>query len=283
MTLGEPELLHVPSADGVEVAVHDYGGDGRPALFVHGTGMCARMWEPVMERLVDDGLRMLTIDVRAHGATRTPDDVTFHDHRMVADIVAVIDALSVVDGFAVGHSMGAAATILASLDRPRALDRIWAYEPIIMERGVDELPAEFLDGVRRRRRIYPSRQAAFDRYSTRPPLDELDPATLWGYLDHGFVDLDDGTVMLACDPRQEALAFEQFLLDGFSRLPDVTASVLVAYGGADTESRAATEAPRIAAAMSNGEAEQFPGCSHFGAFADLDHTARSIRRFLKLV
>ncbi len=59
----EPERIEVPSADGVVVAVHDYGGSGVPALFVHGTGMCARMWEPVLDRLPADRLQFLTVDL----------------------------------------------------------------------------------------------------------------------------------------------------------------------------------------------------------------------------
>ena len=276
----EPVLNYVASTDGVDVAVHDYGGDGPTALFVHGTGMCARMWEPVVRRLAPASLRVLTVDLRGHGLTKTPPDVTFFDDRMVSDVVAVIDAFEVAGGIGVAHSMGAATTILASLDRPAAMKRIWAYEPIIMAPQAEGIPAEFLAGVRNRRAIYSSRQAAFDRYSTRPPLDELHPDVLWAYLEHGFGELGDGTVALRCQPEQEALAFEQFLQDGFSKLSRVNAEVLVAFGEADQENSPALSAPEIAAAMPNGLARGFPGRLHFGPFADPDITAESILEFL---
>ena len=32
----DPATRFVPSEDGVEVAVHDYGGPGHPTIFVHG-------------------------------------------------------------------------------------------------------------------------------------------------------------------------------------------------------------------------------------------------------
>ncbi len=275
-----PTTSHVASVGGTAVAVHDYGGEGTPTLFVHGTGMCGRMWEPVMDRLPLEHVRPLVIDLRGHGAAVTPADATFHDHEMVADVVAVIDAFEIEAGFAVAHSMGAGASILASLERPVALDRVWAFEPILMPRNPDGLPQEFLDGIRKRRRIFANRAEVFDRYSSRPPLDELDHAVLWAYLDHGFVDLADGTVQLACDPLQEALAFEQFLNDGFERLGEVTSEVLVAYGGADTESPPSTLAPDIAAEMPKGRTERFPEARHFGPFGDLQASALSIERFL---
>ena len=87
-----PLTTYVPSDDGVEVAVHDYGGSGRPLVVIHGTGLCSRMWEPVLARLDQDDLRPLAVDLRGHGASRTPADVTFTDDRMVADLRAVCRA-----------------------------------------------------------------------------------------------------------------------------------------------------------------------------------------------
>ncbi|MDG2111134.1 MAG: alpha/beta fold hydrolase, partial [Actinomycetota bacterium] len=83
----EPATTFIPSTDGVEVAVHDYGGEGRPTMFVHGTGLVSRMWEPVME-LLGDEFRPIGVDLRGHGSTRAPDDVQFQSHRMVTDLTA---------------------------------------------------------------------------------------------------------------------------------------------------------------------------------------------------
>ena len=46
-----PRTSFVSSEDQVEVAVHDYGGNGHPTIFIHGTGLVSRMWEPVIRRL----------------------------------------------------------------------------------------------------------------------------------------------------------------------------------------------------------------------------------------
>lgn len=257
--------------------MHDYGGDGRPTLFVHGTGLVGRMWEPVMARLPAGLVRPLAVDLRAHGATRTPDDVTFTDHRMVADLAAVCDAYELDGAWSVAHSMGAGTSILTTRARPAALERLWTYEPIIFPRTQEHPPGGFdlIEAARNRRSVFPSRQDAFDRYAPSPGLGELHADALWAYLDHGFVDRPDGTVELACSPEHEADAFEGYLQDGYDRLGEVTVPVLVAYGGANPMPPGEWST-KIADAMPHGVAECFEQSSHFGCFAELDRTASSI-------
>ncbi len=275
----EPERIDIPSADGVVVAVHDYGGLGVPVLLVHGTGMCARMWEPVLDRLPAERLRFLTVDLRGHGLTVTPPGTTFQDHRMIADLTAVIDHLDLVDGFGVGHSMGGGTTILAGIERPRAFRRVWAYEPIVMAPGTQRAESGFLEGIRRRRMVFPDLQTVYDRYSSRYPLDELHPDCLWAYLHHGFRVVEDG-VELLCRPHNEALAFEQFEQGGFARLADVPMPVLVASGGAEPDYPPAISAPLVADALPRAEHELWQDSKHFGPFSLLDQAAQSILRWI---
>ena len=58
-----PRTSFVSSQDHVEVAVHDYGGDGHPTIFIHGTGLVSRMWEPVITRLGEE-FRAICVDLR---------------------------------------------------------------------------------------------------------------------------------------------------------------------------------------------------------------------------
>ncbi|MEA3215942.1 MAG: hypothetical protein QOJ19_2098, partial [Acidimicrobiia bacterium] len=203
-----PITSHVPSADGVEVAVHDYGGSGRPLVLVHGTGLCSRMWEPVLEHLPPGAVRALAVDLRGHGSTRTPAEVTFTEDRMVADLGAVCRAFDLSGAWVAGHSMGGASSLLTAVALPSAFERLWVYEPIIFPRPEDSTgPSAMIEATRRRRPSFPSREAAIARYGSRPPLDELDPAALQAYVEHGFTDEPDGSVSLACKPQHEARAF----------------------------------------------------------------------------
>ena len=172
----EPHSHFVSSEDQVQVAVHDYGGPGHPTLFVHGTGLVSRMWEPIIDRIGGE-FRAICVDLRAHGATTNPSDIDFFDHRMVADLASVVDAFNLQDAWVVGHSMGGATSILTSLVRPDAFERAWVYEPILFERTEDrpEGSIDFVEATKRRRSIFPSREEVIDRYSTRPPLNEVHP------------------------------------------------------------------------------------------------------------
>ena len=45
--------LRASSSDGVELAIHDLGGEGPPLLFVHATGFHGRCYTRVAEQLGD--------------------------------------------------------------------------------------------------------------------------------------------------------------------------------------------------------------------------------------
>ncbi len=261
---------YVPSTDGVEVAVHDTGGVGRPLLAVHGTGMVGLMWEPVLRRLPADAVRVLYVDLRGHGASRTPAGVSFLDRSMVADLTAVADALALDGAWVAAHSMGAATALLTSLERPAAFAKLFAFEPIIFRREPDFGGAqpEFLEGVRRRKATFASRQEAIDRYGLRPPLDVLDPETLAAYVEHGFVEDPAGGVRLACPPDVEARVFAEFLDRGFDRLGEVSVPVLVGAGSIRRPDRVGEPPwPEIAERIPTAVYHCFEGTDHFGPFA----------------
>jgi len=261
---------YVPSSDGVEVAVHDTGGSGRPLLAVHGTGMVGLMWEPVLRRLPAGTARVLSVDLRGHGASRTPAGVSFLDRCMVADLTAVVDALALDGAWVAAHSMGAATALLTSLERPAAFAKLFAFEPIIFRREPDFGGAqpEFLEGVRRRKATFASRQDAIARYGSRPPLDVLDPETLAAYVEHGFVDDPAGGVRLACAPEVEARVFAEFLDRGFDRLGEVSVPVMVGAGSIARGDRVGEPPWReIAERIPGATYHCFEGTDHFGPFA----------------
>ena len=43
--------MRVPSTDGVELELHDFGGDGPTLLIAHATGMCAGAYLPMVPLL----------------------------------------------------------------------------------------------------------------------------------------------------------------------------------------------------------------------------------------
>ena len=128
---------------------------------------------------------------------------------MTDDLLAVIDGYSPDEPVRViGHSMGGACTALAAQRRPHRIISAWTYEPILLPAVENPQPSSIADAARRRRPVFPSRADARENYAGKAPLNLLSPEALDCYVEHGFVDLTDDTVRLACLPETEALVFE---------------------------------------------------------------------------
>lgn len=96
--------MRLTTADGVEIAYQDSGGDGEPTLFLHGITECTEVWRPVLDRLGER--RIISLDLRGHGASGPAEHYDLG--AMAADVGAVLDATGT-SGSAhlVGHSLGA--------------------------------------------------------------------------------------------------------------------------------------------------------------------------------
>ncbi len=271
-----PTPQHVESTDTVRIAVHDLGGDGPPLLLAHATGFCGRVWEPVVETL---GARFHchAIDFRAHGHSTRPDRPLAWDG-MAADVLAVVDWLDPGEPLAaVGHSMGGTALTMAEGARPGTFRRIWAFEPILFERTPDLVgpqPSPISEGARRRRATFASRQEAYARYRSRPPLDGLDDRALRAYVDHGFADTPDGQVTLRCRPDDEAGVFEHHHSDAPAALAGIAIPYRMAASG---DGQLPAEACRAAAARHRHlELATYEELTHFGPLEDPDRIAADV-------
>ncbi|MCB0995359.1 MAG: alpha/beta hydrolase [Acidimicrobiales bacterium] len=276
--MAQPKRHVIASTDGVELAVHDHGGAGPTLVFCHATGLHGRVWDPVADALGGD-VRRLAVDLRGHGGTHTPPDTSLEWSGMARDLLAVVDALA--DGgpvLAVGHSMGGATIVLAELARPGTIDAAWLFEPIIVPRSNSPFVGSgnpLAAAARRRREVFDNRDAAFERYGSRPPFVSCDPRSLRAYVDHGFVDQADGSVILACRGETEARVFEGSEAQVFERLGEVAAPLVVASSGDGAPP--ALVAPHVAGAVQRGRHEHFADLTHFGPLEAPERIAASIR------
>lgn len=269
----------VDSTDGVRVALHDLGGTGPNLLILHATGFHGRAYQAVANHL-HAHFHVHAADLRGHGDSRVTDssvskDETYAWAGMTDDALAAIDAMGGQPLHVVGHSMGGAVSIMIERRRPGLVMHGWAYEPIIfppdyMSAGENGLA----ESARRRREVFESRDAAFERYGSRPPLSVFDPAALRDYVDFGFHDQDDGTVILACRGEVEAAVFEASFHDTFDHLGSIAAAFTIA--GSGDGGPPALIAPQVADRLPNGRFEEFADLTHFGPFEDPGRIARSI-------
>jgi pimeloyl-ACP methyl ester carboxylesterase len=201
---------------------------------------------------------------------------------MADDVLAVVDALGVTGIGGVGHSMGGTALLLAEQRRPGTFSALWLYEPIVAPFS-GPLPAgtqnPMADTARRRRPWFPDRDAAWDNFSSKPPLSGLVPAALAAYVEHGLRERPGGgAVELKCRPETEARVFEGGFGSGaFARLGEVACPVTVAIGG---NGGPAAWGAEIAAALPRGRLEEHADLTHFGPMQDPPAMAASVRAAL---
>jgi len=209
----EPRPLTVEH-DGLRIAALDWGGDGPPLLLLHPNGFCAGVFDPLARRLRGE-YRVVGVDLRGHGSSDDPGTVDRLGYVDCAgDALAVLDHLGIDEVVALGESLGGAATILLDALRPGIVRRMLLCEPIAIPPTAGTTPGGnvLAQGARRRRPVWPSRDAVLASYGSRLPLSVMEPEALAGYVRWGFHDRDNtdgaGAVELACPPEVEAAFFE---------------------------------------------------------------------------
>lgn len=260
-----PIADRVPSTDGVELQTYSYGGDGPLLLICHATGFCGPVYEPLALALTER-FQCLALDLRAHGRSTPPVDGHMRWSGMAADIGAVIAHYSPDEPvFAIGHSLGGGALVLAEHARPGSLRALWTFEPILFTAPADGVeradPSIMSDRARRRRARFSSRQEVYERYSSRPPLNLLDDRCLQNYIEHGFVNTADGDVELACKPEFEARTFEQHRNGAAEAVMEISTPTAVCIG---ESSPVADSLRQLLDHQQKVEVINYPEVSHFG-------------------
>jgi 3-oxoadipate enol-lactonase len=97
---------------------YEESGSGPTVVFSHGILMDHEMFAPQVDALRDD-YRCITWDERGHGDTTTGGSFTYWD--LGADLVGLLDHLSVERAVAVGMSQGGFLSLRAALERPQRI------------------------------------------------------------------------------------------------------------------------------------------------------------------
>ena len=242
-----PTPHDIPGHNNVNIRVWDYGGHGPTLILAHCTGTVSRVWDPLVPPLVEH-FHVYAHDTRGHGDSGKPNDP--HAYTWINtghDLNAVIDAM----GFTrpilgVGHSAGAAQIAYAEWLRPGTFSKAVLIDPIIG-------PAEFFRAdnplaelARRRRDVFENRDAARQRWGSRPPLGDWDPRALDAYVNFGLKDREDGQVELKAPREIEADTFAHSgSTDLYEHLGDLDLDVtLVTSDNRNVRQLAAPQRPR---------------------------------------
>lgn len=277
----------IQSADGTPLALWHLGGEGPPLLFVHATGFCAQVWEP-MAHAMSGTHSCWALDVRGHGysATASPDEHLDQDwERVGEDVAAAMEHIGG-DIIGVGHSMGGAGLVLASAIVAPNIARIrgmWLFEPIIFPPEFRTDPDEdtpLSAGAMRRRADFSDVESAFDNFAAKPPMSTLAPECLRAYVEHGFRP-DGDHITLRCRPAIEAAFYRR---GAHHRGWDVSASVTIPTAivvGAEVPMGPAMVAPRLADRIPGAHLVEMRHLGHFGPLEAPGACAEAVSGFIE--
>mgnify|MGYP000916176019 CR=1 FL=1 len=206
----------IPTRRGHSLAARHLAGRGDPLVVLHAAGFHGRCYPALVERLATR-FDVWSIDAPGHGHSKVPGDGDFWWQPMAADVGDALAALGGGPWRVFGHSLGGALALLVSRQRPGLIRSIYAYEPIIIPRSMFEArgPVHPLAVASRRRRDrFGSRAEVFERFASRPPLNQMRADALHAYVTHGTVEEDDG-VRLRCAGESEARVYECDVTDLF--------------------------------------------------------------------
>ncbi len=239
------------------------GTQGVTVGFAHATGFCRSVWDPVIDEMTARGYAgsVVAWDHRAHGGSgRPPLPVDWWDTGRDA-LTVLADAAAPILG--VGHSMGAVSLLMAEILNPGTFASIVAIEPIAFptpDEPIDDHPLAHT--ARRRKGSFPSREAAFENFASKPVFSAWDRRALRAYVTCGLVSAGDEW-RLACPPEYEAAFFVAGAAHGtWERLGEISAPVKV-VAGADSDTHPAAFAAQQAARLGNGSLELVTGSGHF--------------------
>lgn len=277
-------MVELERSDGGRLALHHLGGEGTPLLISHATGFHAHCYLQMVANLAP-GRSVWALDYRGHGRSPRPasdpaDWTGFaHDAAAAARFVSPAGGLDVV-----GHSMGGAAVLLASLYDPGAFGRLVAFEPIapppVADLDVESLP--IVQGAVRRRPGFDSLAAAIDNYSAKRPLGSFDPRVLRDYVEFGFEDAPEGGVVLRCRPDFEASVFRSaHTTDLWRRLPEIALATTV-LAGVIEQHQPSSFAHLVAERIPSAAFVQTDDFDHFGPFTVPAVFAAYVDRLLPL-
>jgi len=258
----EQSIQHVTARDGIEIAYTESGSSGPLVVFVHATGFCKEVCDPVIAdtRSHDVEFRALALDLRAHGDSGVPPR-PFDWWDVGGDLAELIGAERQVIG--VGHSAGGAVLVLAELIQPGTFASFVLVEPIVLPPPYVRRPDHPMAlGALRRKPGFTSRQAAFDNFMRKRTFSAWEERAMWAYVSGGMRE-EDGGAVLKCTPECEAEFFAAATMHGaWDRLGEVRVPSIV-IAGAESTTHQEPFVAELAGRFVDARYEIIPGASHF--------------------
>lgn len=140
------DLQRIALSTGVALDVAVAGKPGAPpVILLHGFPESHRTWRHVLPDLARDH-RVVAPDQRGYARSSKPEGVAaYAPDRIVADLLALADALDIDRFTLVGHDWGGAVAWMAALKHPERIERLVivnAPHPLLFQRTILDEPAQ---------------------------------------------------------------------------------------------------------------------------------------------
>ena len=262
--------------DGRLSAVHFNAKAGSPRIvFANANGFHGLAYRQILEPL---GVHAIALDLRGHGQSELPTDPASlrNWHIFRDDIIHFFDAAIDAPVILAGHSFGAVSAILAS---PRVQDKLSGYvgfDPVTIPflarhwpyvpggRAVMKRFFPIARNAGRRRHVFPSVKAVYERYHGRGAFKRMSDDALKDYIRGGLRPHKAG-VQLACHPSWEQAIYAaqgHNIYKGAKGLPQNSA---ILYGGKSPVSDLFTRA-KIARIIGKENVHYFKDYHHLFPF-----------------
>jgi len=189
----------------------------------------------------------------------------------------------------VGHSMGAAAILMAAIQRPELFTSLVLIEPVLV-------PRRYLLGLRFFRRFRPeviplvkrtlsrvdrfsSRQEAFEHYRPKRVFRQISDAVLWDYVQHGTKEIEPGVFTLAYSRDWEARCYT--LVHNLWRLLPQLKVPTLAIRAQDSNTLAVSSWSKWQSMSSNVDFIEIEEAGHLVPFEKPDQLASTILKWIE--
>lgn len=219
------------------IPVTDFGGQGPPLHFAHANTYPPRCYSQIFQPLTAK-FHVWAMEQRPLWAGQSPQQLQSWN-LFADDLIRAMEQCNFEGIIGAGHSLGAAISMIAAVQRPALFRALVLIEPVLLPPALleaarahpeqaDLMP--LVQRARKRRNRWPHRRQAFEHFRGKSVFSGLSDEALWDYVNHGLEETPEGDVVLRFPREWEAQIYARPPLDIWQIVPQISAPTLAIRG-----------------------------------------------------